>query len=716
MRPHIARAAAVFIALSCAVPARRAVADGPPQDSTFSPQLFHPAVGPDEFFTVEPARPLAHRNFSLGLWANYGRAGFTLFNVDKNGITSTRASILRDTLGFDAVFAIGLLDRLQIGLGLPVTAYQAGDDPASIMPPLTYNGDPFKLKTPGAFALGDPWLDIKVRLFGHEQGMNLAIAAFVTAPLSALTKSNALDDSGNFGGESGTAIVVDGNGKPVTDDAGAVKTESVAAVTAGGKVLAGWEGERWRAGVSIGFLWRQHVSHSFSSVVGNELQYAAAFAYDVSAQRRVSLIAEINGRADLSNKDDKGNFTISNINGVPLEADLGAKFRVKQSMFLTLGAGAGIVRGLGAPLVRGFLGFTWSPDRRDRDRDGVPDLEDKCPDTPEDRDGFKDDDGCPELDNDGDQIPDERDRCPNDAEDYDNFEDDDGCPEPDNDKDGIPDIKDNCPLDAEDHKPPRADDGCPMDKIDSDEDGISDGKDKCPLDPEDKDGFQDDDGCPDPDNDNDDIPDGFDKCPNAAEDKDNFQDDDGCPEPDNDGDGVLDGADKCPTEPETLNGFQDEDGCPDKGPPLKVQVVGDEIIILEKVFFKTNKAVIESRSYNLLDQVTSVLKFHPEIRKVLIEGHTDNAGKRDKNMKLSQDRAEAVKTYLVGKGLPAARLQAQGFGPDRPVADNKSSRGREANRRVQFKIAEQDKKPEEAPPPETPPAAPAPETAPPPAK
>jgi OmpA-OmpF porin, OOP family len=119
------------------------------------------------------------------------------------------------------------------------------------------------------------------------------------------------------------------------------------------------------------------------------------------------------------------------------------------------------------------------PGPGDLDGDGILDDVDRCPRVPEDRDGFQDDDGCPDDDNDADGLNDKIDKCPNDPEDRDGFEDDDGCPELDNDKDGL------------------------SDKVDT-----------CPMDPEDKDGFEDDDGCPDRDNDKDGIPDKDDKCPN----------------------------------------------------------------------------------------------------------------------------------------------------------------------------------------------------------
>ena len=223
---------------------------------------------------------------------------------------------------------------------------------------------------------------------------------------------------------------------------------------------------------------------------------------------------------------------------------------------------------------------------------------------------------------------------------------------------------------------------------DKDEDGIPDAKDKCPMEPEDKDGFQDMDGCPDPDNDNDQVPDQFDDCPLAPEDMDKFKDEDGCPDPDNDNDGILDADDKCPSEPETINGYKDEDGCPDKG---KAQVVIQEnkIVITKKVFFATNKAKIQRKSYSILNQVALVLKTNPQIKGVRIEGHTDSRGSKTRNTALSQSRAEAVQGFLIGKGVEAGRLFAIGFGPEKPIANNKTAAGRADNRRVEFIILEQ---------------------------
>jgi OOP family OmpA-OmpF porin len=253
-------------------------------------------------------------------------------------------------------------------------------------------------------------------------------------------------------------------------------------------------------------------------------------------------------------------------------------------------------------------------------------------------------------DSDRDDIPDNVDKCPNEPEDRDGFQDTDGCPDPDNDGDGIPDAQD-----------------------------------KCPDQPEDKDGFQDADGCPDPDNDGDGIPDAQDKCPDQPEDKDGFQDADGCPDPDNDGDGVPDAQDKCPTELETKNGYQDDDGCPDELPAAVKKFTG----VIKGINFKVNSADIQKSSFKLLGNAAKVMKEYGDLR-MEISGHTSSEGDPAKNMKLSQDRSDAVRAYLISGGIAADRIISIGFGSDKPIADNKTKPGREQNRRIEFRLLTSD--------------------------
>jgi outer membrane protein OmpA-like peptidoglycan-associated protein len=291
-----------------------------------------------------------------------------------------------------------------------------------------------------------------------------------------------------------------------------------------------------------------------------------------------------------------------------------------------------------------MLSGTWEIVPQDRDRDGVPDKTDGCPDQPEDVDGFQDDDGCPDLDNDGDGLADKDDKCPDLAEDVDGFQDDDGCPDLDNDQDGIPDKDDRCPNEVEDFDGDADTDGCPDLVKDSDKDGIPDDIDRCPLQVEDVDGFQDDDGCPDLDNDLDGIPDTGDKCPNA---------------------------------PETFNGIDDEDGCPD-------EKAIERQFILKGVTFESGSAVLTPDSHRILDEVVRSLLAYPEV-KIEILGYTDNVGQASSNLGLSQRRAEAVKTYLANAGVDPARLTARGLGEENPVASNATPEGRAQNRRIEFR-------------------------------
>jgi outer membrane protein OmpA-like peptidoglycan-associated protein len=191
-----------------------------------------------------------------------------------------------------------------------------------------------------------------------------------------------------------------------------------------------------------------------------------------------------------------------------------------------------------------------------------------------------------------------------------------------------------------------------------------------------------------PDEDRDGIPDSDDKCPSLAEDFDGDQDSDGCPEQkevDADVDGVPDAEDRCPKEKETINGFEDEDGCPDEGPARVIYKEG-KIQIIENVQFGSGSARIDPRSYSILNQVALTLKANPDIKRIRVEGHTDETGQREQNIRLSKLRANAVRQYLIAKGVNPDRLGAEGYGPDRPIAEGRDPASRAKNRRVEFVI------------------------------
>jgi outer membrane protein OmpA-like peptidoglycan-associated protein len=274
--------------------------------------------------------------------------------------------------------------------------------------------------------------------------------------------------------------------------------------------------------------------------------------------------------------------------------------------------------------VSGSFGFSFHfGGLKDTDGDGIPDKKDLDPLHPEDFDSFQDEDGAPDLDNDQDGVPDIRDQAPMDPEDRDGFEDEDGVPDPDNDKDGILDVNDGAPND-----------------------------------PEDMDSYVDDDGVPDLDNDGDSIPDSLDQCPGTDQ-------------------TLIDGTDT----KETYNDYEDKDGCPDVKPEIAVEK--GESIVLEGVYFATGSANLTENSRIILDKVVRTLQNNPQIE-VEIRGHTDITGSYQTNMRLSQERADAVKIYLMNNGIDALRIRTKGYGPDNPIAPNTTREGRAKNRRIEF--------------------------------
>ena len=183
------------------------------------------------------------------------------------------------------------------------------------------------------------------------------------------------------------------------------------------------------------------------------------------------------------------------------------------------------------------------------------------------------------------------------------------------------------------------------------------------------------------DSDNDGIPDAYDRCPNQAEDFDGFQDEDGCPDYDNDHDGVPDDRDECPDVAEGPGGTGD--GCPVD--PVVVYREG-RILVIGKIHFASGSDRVLPRSERTLDRLAGLLREHPEIRHVRVEGHTDDIGGTELNLRLSRERSERVRKELEGRGVRGSRLSAKGFGEARPVAPNGTKAGRAKNRRVEFTI------------------------------
>lgn len=290
--------------------------------------------------------------------------------------------------------------------------------------------------------------------------------------------------------------------------------------------------------------------------------------------------------------------------------------------------------------------------KNDEDGDGVEDAKDKCPHTS--ANVSVDANGCP-TDEDGDKIPDYLDKCA--ATPKGTPVDSIGCPfKPDT---VVVIQRDTLKIDTAQV--------CAA-VLDSDGDGVKDASDKCPNTP--KGAIVDSTGCP-VDSDNDGVYNGLDKCPNTPSGI--SVDTTGCPI-DSDKDGVPDSRDKCPN---TLPGVRiDKVGCP-------VNKKEDLSELRKGIRFKRNSATLVKSSYGTLNDIIRLMKKHPQA-KLEVQGHTDEVGSADYNQQLSEKRAKAVTGYFIKKGIDKSRVRAVGYGSSRPVANNKSRSGREANRRVEL--------------------------------
>ncbi|WP_418264283.1 OmpA family protein [Flavobacterium faecale] len=256
-------------------------------------------------------------------------------------------------------------------------------------------------------------------------------------------------------------------------------------------------------------------------------------------------------------------------------------------------------------------------------------------------------------DTDGDGIYDKYDACP----DVKGLKQFNGCP--DTDGDGIPDKDDACP----DVAGIAALNGCP----DADGDGVTDADDACPKEA----GLKALKGCPDADGDG--IADKDDKCPKVKGPKENG----GCPWPDSDNDGVLDKDDECPN----VAGPKSNKGCPE----VSVEVIKQLNEYGKTILFDSGKSSFKSQSYTVLQSITKILKEYPNSN-FMVEGHTDSDGSNELNQTLSENRAAAVKNYLIENGIKSERLKSTGFGETKPIDSNKTAKGKANNRRVEVSL------------------------------
>lgn len=418
-----------------------------------------------------------------------------------------------------------------------------------------------------------------------------------------------------------------------------------------------------RAGSSVGFVWNAsggaqfHATGPLASVVFGG---GAALTF---LDERISVGPEVHGTVQASGSPfDSGTATAAK-STTAIELLVGAKARLVSGLTLMAAGGPGVAQAIGTPEFRVVGGLAWSlpPDRPaekpkpvigDKDGDGIRDDVDACPDVKGELQSDPAKDGCPLEDKDGDGVLDSEDACPSEAGLKSSDATKNGC-QPDADEDGIADAKDACPDKKGVSDPDPKKNGCPGDK---DGDGVIDVADACPE-----------------------I-----AGPPNAEAKMN-----GCPlDPDNDG--VKYPADACPTDAGPASSDPKQNGC-----PKLARLSGDEIVISTQVQFisggKTKRETVDPVSDDLMKEIKDVINKHPEIVKIEVQGHTDDMGTEAFNLQLSQERADAVKKWLVDAGVPGDKLVAKGYGWEKPLGDNRVKTGRQKNRRVQFVVLERRK-------------------------
>ncbi|UQA63811.1 OmpA family protein [Polyangium aurulentum] len=422
---------------------------------------------------------------------------------------------------------------------------------------------------------------------------------------------------------------------------------------------------------------RGHLHAAFGGTIASRIVYSAsggivlraseqphAIAFGAGAavllwDERIQIGPELHGTFALSDvRIQAGPETaVTSASRTNAEVLLGAKIRPFKGLVFGVAGGPGLQDAIGTPTFR-LLGMVgWAPPASpakpsksaggDRDDDGFRDDIDACPDVKGELAGDPNKDGCPPDDRDGDRVVDLDDACPTEP----------GPPSPDGTKNG-------CPLDADD-------------------DGVADALDACPKVRGEKSPQSRKNGCP-PDRDDDGVADVVDACP----DKPGIQTSDpkqrGCPD-DPDGDGVKWPNDACPNERGVADARPERNGC-----PRFVEQKGDELVVPFEIRFhpygKRKSEAVEPVTDKMLAEIRDEIARHPEIELIEIQGHTDDSGHPRFNQHLSEERAQAVRKWLIDAGVPAEKLTTRGFGHEAPVGDNRIFDGRELNRRVVFKI------------------------------
>lgn len=604
-------------------------APGARAETGIDAQLHKPALDSYGIFSVERAKGLGKYDFNLRIGMNFAQEPLKLDTTGGAGVPDgTVDPIFESTLALNFGLALGLTDRLSLSLDVPIYLQPLGDG---------YGVD-------GRYAAVDPSSEADFQpgtgFFSVRPDTNVVPSEnipgdarlgvkyrFLTGKLGVAFQGvlhAPFGDEDVFAGSAGFTL------EPKVIVELPIGKKGAVALNLGARVREGELAEVRRvdqngyidnddAGSAVYF---PRLFVGTEGVVGVGAVFAVTGTLGFGAEAVALIPIAKADEMDCGEGCRNGDLTADVVGG--------AFFGLTDDMRLAVGAGAGLISDAArSESFRVVAALSWTPTpegarvggRGDADGDNIADGPDVCPDEPEDVDDFQDDDGCPELDN--------------------------------------------------------------------DLDGILDAQDKCPSEPEDRDGYDDGDGCAEGDNDKDDVPDLTDRCPGEPEDGDGYQDDDGCPDEDNDGDGILDAKDNCPNEAETVNGYLDLDGCPDQGVQGGPKLTADRIDLQgERIEFAGKSANLTKASQQTLDAVAAILIANwggrTQLRfriSVGVERTGDKPKQRQDDRRLSADRAEAVRQYLVGKGVNPQQLDVEALGSDFPIDKDPKS---PANRRVEF--------------------------------
>lgn len=422
-------------------------------------QRFRPATGPADFLNVYGTPVQDHLDWDIGFYFDVAD-----HPLDVAGGGNSLSSAAQETVDTQATVSlmgsVGLLDKFEVGVLLPITVFQTSDE---LGPIIINDGELASSTDLPLVAVNDLRLSGKYRILDiMEQKVGLAWIFGLYLPLAS---NDALTSDDAVAAETMIALdkfVIDGFGLRV-----------------GGNV-----GYRFRAGGTRTFR---------DSVLKDEVLWGVGASLPLMFDR-LDLLAEVDGAISIASRNRSG-LREGEVNA---ELRVAARYKWSDSLTLTAGLGKGLSDGVGTPDVRAIVGLggywvTGGEWGYDFDGDGIYGKRDECPRQSEDFDGHEDFDGCPDPDNDGDGIFDDDDTCDNTPEGVEVGED--GCPDNDLDGDGIPNKYDKCPEDPEDRDRFEDGDGCP--DPDNDKDGLPDAQDSCPNEPETKNDFLDEDGCPD---------------------------------------------------------------------------------------------------------------------------------------------------------------------------------------------------------------------------